>query len=218
MLRPNPRIIQAGRHRMRMHHLTIAAQHHIRFRPMQNPHLAAVQWCTMLPGIQPLTSRFHTNEPHLLIRQIFGKRPNGVRTPTNTRHHHIRQPAGALQHLLPGLLRNNLLELLHQLRERVRAGGRPQQIVGGVQALHPIPQRHINSIRQCLTVLVRNRHHLRPHQPHPIHIRLLPGHIPRPHINGALHTHERRNHGGGHTMLPRTGLGNKPGLAHALRQ
>ena len=182
---------------------------------MQNPNRTIINSRPMLPRIQAATAGLHAHQLHIGIIDELGKHADGVRTATHAGHHHIRQPAGSLQQLRLGLRRNDLVEFAHYRRERVRARRGPQQVMRLVERCGPIPQRLIHRILQRARTGI-HRHHLRPHELHAIHVRLLPRHILLPHVDHTIQSEQCTRQRRCRPVLSRPGFGNDPGFPHAF--
>ena len=61
-------------------------------------------------------------------------------------------------------------------------------------------------------------HHRRAQQPHPRHVERLPRGVDGTHVDDALQTQQRARGRGRHPVLPRSGLGDHPRLAHLTGQ
>ena len=82
---------------------------------------------------------------------------------------------------------------------------------------HPIAHGFIDGFLQRFLSRV-NGHDFRAEHFHAIHVEHLAFAIHRAHIDDAFHPEHRADGGGGHAVLPRAGLGDDAGLAHALGQ
>ena len=80
---------------------------------------------------------------------------------------------------------------------------------------HPVSHGFVDGFLQGLLPCV-NRHDFRAKHLHAIDVEFLPLTIHRAHVDDTFQTEHRGDGGGGNTMLPRTGLGDDAGLAHAL--
>ena len=63
---------------------------------------------------------------------------DGIAAAPDTGNDVVRELAGLLQHLGPGLAANHGLEVADDCGERVRADGRPDEVVGGADVGHPV--------------------------------------------------------------------------------
>ena len=120
-------------------------------------------------------------------------------------------------HLRARLAPDHSLELANHRRERMRTGGRAEQIMRGLEARRPVAQRFVDRVLERPPAAC-HRDHRRAHQLHPEDVELLPLDIVRAHVDDGLETEQRADDRRRDTMLAGSGLGDQPGLAHALRE
>ena len=106
-------------------------------------------------------------------------------------------------------------EVAHDLRERVRAGGRAEQVVGLVDGADPVAQRLVERVLERARA-VGHRDDGRAEHPHPGHVERLPLGVHLAHVDDALEVEQRGRGGAGHAVLAGAGLGDHPRLAHPL--
>ena len=83
-----------------------------------------------------------------------------------------------------------------------------------------VTQSRIASLIASLSVRVPgvDAAHLGAEEPHPLHVRGLARHVLGAHVDDALEAEERADGGGRDPVLAGAGLGDHPGLAHALHE
>ena len=109
------------------------------------------------------------------------------------------------------------LEVAHQFRIGMRAGGGADQIIGVLDIGHPVAQRLVHGVLQR-AVAGGDRPHLGAEQLHAEDVGLLPLDVGGAHIDDAGKAEARRDRGRGDAMLAGAGLGDDARLAHALGQ
>ncbi len=95
----------------------------------------------------------------------------------------------------------------------MRSEGRAEQIISGVDVSHPIAKCLVYSVFQRSRARI-DAANLCTEQPHPKHIDLLPPHIFGAHVNDAFEPKQGTNRRRCDAVLPRSGFGNDPFLAH----
>ena len=202
---------------MRLLDLPVLVLQQIRAVAMQHPRPATAERRRVLARIQPMPRRFHADQPHRGIVQERVKQPNGIAPAADGRNRHIRQPPFGLLHLRLRLNADNTLKIAHHRRIRVRSSGSPDNIKSVVHIRHPVAHGVVHRILQRRGART-HRNHLRPQQLHAEHIRLLPLHVDRAHVNRARQAKQRAHRRGRHAMLPSARLRDNPRLAHPPRQ
>ena len=91
-------------------------------------------------GIAPRSRR--DRAPDVLIRDEGVEHPDGVRSAADASDDNIRQPADLLEHLRARLVADHRLEVADDRRERVRADGRADEVVGRRDVRHL--RRHVS--------------------------------------------------------------------------
>ena len=126
------------------------------------------------------------------------------------------QPAGELEHLRARLVADDLLEVADHRGERVRAGDRAEDVVGGRRRWST--QSRNASLIASFSVREpgRDRDDLGAEQPHPGDVERLPLGVDLAHVDGALEAEQRRGGRGGDAVLAGAGLGDDARLADAL--
>ncbi len=120
-------------------------------------------------------------------------------------------------HLRACLPSDHRLEIAHYPREWGRADHRADEVMRAAHARHPVA--HGLAYRIFKGALPRlHRYHLGAEQRHAMHVGRLARHVLGPHVDAALHAHERGRRRRGHAVLPGPGLGDDAPLAHVARQ
>ena len=123
-----------------------------------------------------------------------------------------------LERLGAGLLADDAVEVAHH-RRGTGGGLRPCPTRSAWSRRLATQSRNVSLIA---SLSVRDpgfdRCHVSAQQVHAGHVESLALHVDGPHVDPALHTHEGCRCRGGDAVLPRAGLRDEPGLAHALRQ
>ncbi|EKD60025.1 MAG: hypothetical protein ACD_54C00985G0001 [uncultured bacterium] len=171
------------------------------------------------PRINPLAARLDADDVHRRIIEERVEQPHRVRATADRRNHRIGQTTLAfLFGQLPAhFLADDALEIAHHRRVRMRPRHRADAIEGVAHVGHPIAQRIVHRVFQRATTR-SHRHHFRPQQPHAEHVRRLPFHIMRAHVDHAFQPELGADRGRRHTVLASAGFGDDPGLAHPPRQ
>ena len=119
--------------------------------------------------------------------------------------------------LLLGFLADNLLEITHHCRERMRTCDRTKQVVRVFDVGNPVSQSLIDGVLEN-AVSQSDFHHLGTEHAHASDIKRLTTRIDLAHVDAAFQAEHGTHRSGGHTMLSRAGFSNDAGLTHALDQ
>ena len=117
--------------------------------------------------------------------------------------------------LLLGLLADDLLEVAHHGRERVRARDGAEQVVRVLDVGDPVAQGFVDGVLQDL-VAKGHLDHFGAEHTHAGHVEGLTAGVDLAHVDAALEAEHGAHGGGGHAVLAGAGLGDHAGLAHAL--
>ena len=96
----------------------------------------------------------------------------------------------------------------------MRPHHRADDVVGRFHGAHPVAHRLVDRIAERFGAAL-HRPHLGSHELHAAHIRRLPPHILRAHVNHAVEAKPGTGRGGGNAMLAGAGFGDDPPLPHA---
>lgn len=100
---------------------------------------------------------------------------------------------------------------------KVRAYHGAEQVVGAVHVGDPVAERLVDGVLEG-TAAGLHGDDLGAEHPHPGDVERLALGVDLAHVDGAVEAEEGAGGGGGHTVLAGAGLGDDPGLAHALGQ
>ena len=211
------RVVQPGRHRMRLDDLPVGILQHIGAVAVQHTRHAALQRGRMPAGPDAVTGGLHTHQLHGGVGNVRMEDADGIGAPAHGGNHHIRLSPRIGRHLHPALLADDGLEVAHQHRVRMRAGHRADDVEGVVDVRHPHPHRLVERVLQRLRARL-HLDHLRTQQVHPVDVLALASGVDRAHVHRAFQPVARGHRGRGHPVLARTRLGDDALLAHAPRQ
>src|ERR1700757_1573404 len=85
----------------------------------------------MPAGLDAVTSRFESDQPHVWIIDERMEDPDGVGSPADARRDRVGQPAGLGLDLNAGLQADDALKITHHGREGMRSGGGAEAVVRG---------------------------------------------------------------------------------------
>ena len=159
----------------------------------------------------------NADETHVLVLNEIIEHTHGVRATADAGHEHIRKASLLLQHLRLDFLTDNLLEVTHDFRIRMRSHNTAQNVICILYAFSPYTQRLVDSILQRACT-ARNRHNLRAEQLHTEHVERLTLAVLLAHIYDAFHVHERCCRRRSHTVLTSAGFSDNAFFAHPLCQ
>ena len=145
------------------------------------------------------------------------EQPDRVGSAAHAGNRHIRQAAGKLQHLRPGLAADHRLQLAHQIRIGMRSHGRAQNIIGAVGVGNPVAQRLVDGGAQGL-IPGGHRYHGGTHELHAAHVGSLALDVDSTHVHEAGQSQTRRGGGARHTVLSGAGFRDDALGAKAFRK
>ena len=90
-------------------------------------------------GLDPL-------QPHCLVIDERVEHPGGVGSSPDAGHHDVGQPVKILQALAPCFSANHRLEVADHHRIRVRTYHATDQIMGGIDIGHPVPDTLVDGV------------------------------------------------------------------------
>src|SRR5205085_4321542 len=132
-------------------------------------------------------------------------------------HDRLGQTAFHLEQLRPRLAADDALELAHDLRIRVRADARADQVVGRSDVRDPVADRLARRLLQRPRAELDGPH-LGAEEPHPLDVRPLAAHVLAAHVDDALEAEARADGRGRDAVLAGAGLGDDSALAEAARE
>mmetsp|Transcript_19189 Transcript_19189/g.60366 ORF Transcript_19189/g.60366 Transcript_19189/m.60366 type:complete len:466 (-) Transcript_19189:822-2219(-) len=179
------------------------------------------------PGSHHGAPGLHAVDLHGLVLEEGREHADGVGAAADTGHHGVRQAAGAVgegrvlgglvEHLRPGLVADDRLEVPDDVREGVRAHGGADDVVRGPYVGDPVAHGLVDRVLEGLGATLR-RHHLGAEHLHAEDVQRLAFHVHGAHVDDALQTQQGAGRRRGHAVLARAGLRDDPGLAQALCQ
>ena len=107
---------------------------------------------------------------------------DGIRAAADARDERVRQPAGGGEDLRTCLTTDHRLQLPHEIRIRVRADDRAEQVISIERVRDPVAQRLVDGSAQR-AIAALDRHDARTEQPHAPHVRRLALHVDGTHVH-----------------------------------
>ena len=202
------RIVEAGTDGLGFEDLPEFVLHKIRLRAVDHARDSTSD-CGAPGGLDTDQLRVRIHEP--------GEDPDCVRATAHAGGDHIRGGTEDGLALLAGLVTEDLVEGPHHPGIRVGAHHGPEAVVGLLDGGLPVPHGLVDGVLERPAPTHR-RLHLGAEQLHAKDIEFLAPDVDLAHVDAALHAEEGRGRGGRDPMLARTGLGDEPGLSHALGQ
>ncbi len=217
MLGADAGIVEPGGDGVRLLHLPLLVLQDLRVAAVQHPRPAALQRRPVSRRLQPLPRGLDAHQLHPRIGDEIGEDADGVRTTADARDDHIRQMARRRKELRARLTPDHALELAHDEREGMWPRDGAEQIVRRGVRRGPVAKRLVDRGLERRAPL-RHRHHLGAHQPHPLHVRLLPLDVGGAHIDPRGDAEHGAGERGRHPMLARAGLRDEARLAEPTRE
>ena len=215
MLRADAGVVQARRDGVRFDGLAVVVLHQVGAGAVQHAGLAERDGGGVAAGFDAFAAGLEAVDLDRGIVQEAVEDADGVRAAADAGAHGVGQTVGLLQDLGAGFLADDLVEVADHGRERVRAGGGAQQVVGGVHVGDPVAERLVDGVLEGLGT-VGHRDDGGPEELHPGHVKGLPAAVLGAHVDDAFQAHQGRGGGAGDAVLAGAGLGDDAGLAHAL--
>ncbi|KAI9910501.1 hypothetical protein PsorP6_010249 [Peronosclerospora sorghi] len=153
--------------------------------------------------------------PCLLHKRV--KYANGFSPAAYTGDNRIGQSSPLVVQLGFDFASNDALKAAHERRKRVRTNGRTNNVVRRLDVRDPVPNRFVQGILERLGP-ARDGNHFYPQHLHAKDIERLALRIDIAHVHDTVETEQGTRRGRGHTMLPRSRLGNNARLAKPLGQ
>ena len=213
MLRADARIVQAGRDGVRRQRLALVVLQQIGAHAVQHARRPRGERGRVAAGLRALATGFAADELDRRVGDEGVEDADGVRAAADAGDHGVGQPPRQGQHLLPGLHADDPLKVPHHHGERMRAADRADAVVGVLDRGDPVPERLVHRVLERAAAR-GDRDDLGAEHPHPGHVQRLPPGVLLPHVDHAVQAEQGAGGRGGHSVLPGTGLGDDPGLAH----
>ncbi len=173
--------------------------------------------CMSVLNLETVSSRFDAVDRYALVVEERMEKSDGVRAAADAGNERVRQPPLTLHHLLARLRADDRLEIAHHGRIGMWAGRRADEVVGVAHVGHPIAQGFVHCVLECAGA-GRDGIDLGAEHMHARHVRRLPRHVGRTHVDLARKAETRAHRRHGNAMLPGAGLGDDARLLHAPRQ
>ena len=212
-------VVEARRDAVGVLHLTISVLEEVGLVPLcdADEGISIGEARRVEVASSPLAAGFDPDEFDVCVVQKTREHPDGVRSATHTGVYAVGQAPRAGEHLLPRLVTDDRLEPRHHCGEGVGSTDGAQGVVGRVHVGDPVAKRLVDGVLERAAALGhgddRGAEAL-----HPEHVGALAFDVDFTHVDGALEPELCRHGRGGDTMLSCAGLGNDPGLPHALDQ
>ena len=181
---------------------------------MQDPGTSQADGRSVAAGLEAVSAGLEAIEVDVGVVEEAVEDSDGVGAPAHAGADRIREATLLGENLLASLLADDLVEPTDHGWVRMRTCDCAEQIMRVLHAGHPVPERLVDGVLQCLGTVL-DRDDLRTEQPHACDVeRLTPG-VLSAHVDHALHAHQGSGRGRGDAVLTGTGLCDQPGLAHA---
>ena len=182
---------------------------------MQHPGAARADRRRVTPGLDAFASGLDAEQVHGFVGDEVGERADGVGPTADGRHHPVGKAAVFLEHLGAGLGGDHSLEFPDQVGEGVRPADRTNQIVGVLDARHPVPHRLVHRVLQGAGT-GGDGVDLGAQQLHPGHVEGLTFGVQLPHVDAAFQPEQSGRRRGGDAVLPCPGLRDHARFSHPL--
>ena len=216
-LRPDARVVEAGRRRVGLGDLAVPVLEHHRARAVQDPRRPARERRGVSAGRNAVAGRLGHRDPDRRLADEPIEQPDRVRAAADAGQDEVGQAALHLGELGRRLVADPALEVAHDRRVGMRPHRRAQDVVGRLDVRDPVPHRLVDRVLERRAA-GRHRPDLRPERSHPEHVRLLPLDVLGAHVHDARQAEECAGGGGRDAVLAGAGLGDHPGLAEATGQ
>ena len=137
VLGADARVVEAGRDRVRLEGLAVLVLQEVAARAVQDAGATAFDRRGVPFGVDAVAGRLEPVELDRRVVEEGVEDADRVRAAADAGDHGIRKSAGELEHLGARLLADDLLEVAHHRRERMRARRRAEDVVGGLDASSP---------------------------------------------------------------------------------
>ena len=217
VLRTHAGIVEAGGDAVGFADLPLVVLQHHGARAVQQTPGSARERRAMASAVEPAARRFDPDEAHRRLGNEGVEDPDRVASSPDAGHDRVGQSTEFAPPLPLRLPSDDRLKVPDEPRKRVRAGDRPQQVVGGGEAPGPVAKRLVDRVLEGAGA-GGHRDHFGARQLHPLHIGGLADHVLLPHVNDRVEPEPCGDHRGGGAVLAGAGLGDQPGLPHPSGQ
>ena len=217
MLGADRGVVEARRNRVRQLDVAVRVLEHPGASALQDSDGAAGESRRVASRHDALAPGLDANEPHAGVADEGVEDAHRVAAAADTRDDRVREPADPLEHLRARLTADDRLELAHHQRIGMRTEDAAEQIVRVGHVGDPVAHRLVDGVFQRPA----SRIHLADlgaKQPHAQHVRRLPRHVFRAHVDDAFEAEQRAGRRAGDAVLSRARLRDDAPLAHPAGQ
>src|SRR5262249_6882758 len=151
VFRANAGIVQASRHGMNIGCLTVGILQYVAECPVQHTGLAMTQCCGVLAWLRAAAASLHSDQVDTCFARKGVEDAGRVAAATDTRDHHVGQPANLLQRLLFRLSANHRLEVADNHWEGMWPDHATDDVMRVADSRHPVAQRLVDGVAQSST-------------------------------------------------------------------
>ena len=171
----------------------------------------------MLSGLETVAGRLDADDAHLRVVQEGVEQAHGVGAAADAGDQAVGHAALGLDHLLARLVSDHRLEVAHHGGIGMGPGHRADDVEGRLDVGHPVAQRLVHGVLEGAGP-AGYRSHLGAQQLHAEDVGRLALDVRLAHVDDAGQVEHGADRGRGDAVLAGAGLGDDPGLAHALGQ
>ena len=215
-MRPDSHVVKTCRNGAGRHRLAVFIDEEAALVTLHNTFAARVTCHAgcVFAHVRANTTRFRTNQAHVLVFDKRGEHANGIASATHAGDNRSDIDV-AFCSLALDFFADDGLERTDDIRERRRAEGGTEHVVSVLEIRGPVAHRLVHGILQGAAT-ARDRHNLRAIHFHGRHVRLLAAYIDFAHVHHAFEAELRAGGGSGEPVLAGTRLRDNAGLAHLL--
>ena len=217
VLRPDTRIVEAGRNGIYFVDLPLVILAENRFHAVEDTDAAFGNRRGVEFRVDALAGSFAADEPYRFVADEVVEHAHGIAAAADAGQHGCRKLSFPFQNLRPRFLADDGLEVADHHREGMGPHGRTDDVMRVVYAADPFAHRFVDRILEDL----RSRGDgvdLRAQQLHAVYVQGLPYRIFFAHKDFAFQAHKGRGRRRRHAVLAGPRFGNNPRLAHLFRQ
>ena len=145
-LRPDARVVEPGRGRVRLDDLAVAVLEHQRARAVEDPGRAADDGRGVAAGRDAVPGRLDDREPDAGLADEPREQADRVRAAADAGEREVRQPPLDGDELGRRLVADPALEVADDRRVRVRAHRRAEDVVGRLDVRDPVAHRLVDRV------------------------------------------------------------------------
>lgn len=215
MLRADAGVVQSGRDGVRLGDLALVVLEDVGARAVQDAGLPRGEGRRVLAGLHPVPGGLAAHQADVGVGDEGVEEADGVGAAADAGDRRVREASRALQDLAAGLDADDAVEVADHRREGVRARDRAEEVVRAVHVGDPVAERLVDGVLQRPGARLHGDD-LGAEHPHPGHVQCLALGVDLAHVDGAFEAEEGAGGRGGDAVLAGSGLGDDPGLTHAL--